>query len=220
MSCTVLRRSVCFGMSHLKNYRKEGRIMLYSLTTYTWVAACWVQFPNHAIYIGQLRPFFSALLGFLPWGLLIFIRLWTEQIKPCKSCNLKPKICRLHREFNSGSKASLPYAVVHRWWFANYIVAVACQNKASIILCASSIGSRPLALIWQNIGVREPWYSGFGISLSTTRWEDDISPLSCYSADLPATGQSVSFVKSNRFLLYISERETFYLMYFMTASVV
>jgi hypothetical protein len=52
------------------------------------------------IYIGQLWPFLTALLGFLPWGLLIIIRVRMKQIK---RCNLKPKFCRLHWEFNSGS---------------------------------------------------------------------------------------------------------------------
>ena len=79
-----------------------------------------------------------------------------KQIKPCNSRNLKPSFADCTENLIPAPKASLSYAMVHRWWFANFIVVVACQNKASIILRATSVGRRPLALIWQNIEVREP----------------------------------------------------------------
>lgn len=161
------------------------------------------------IYIGQLWPFLTALLGFLLWGLLIFIRVCMKQIKTCNSCKLKPKSCRLHREFNSGSKSIVSVSSGSQIMYLLYCCG------CSIIFCATSVGSRPLALIWQNIEVREPWYSEFDISLLTICREDEISPLFCYSANLPETHQTRSFVKSNRFLLCLAERKTFHLMHFM-----
>ena len=91
--------TICyFRLTHIKGWE----LLLYSITTHIWVAGCSVQFSNDAAYASaNYGHSCTALLGFFSWVLLIFYKHLPEKNI---SCNLNPEFCRLHREFNSGSK--------------------------------------------------------------------------------------------------------------------
>lgn len=78
-------------------YTSSSNFHFYSQATHTRGAERWLQFPNDAAHAS---PSFghscSALMGFFFFGFCLCLKI--------KSCNLKSKFCRLHREFHSGAK--------------------------------------------------------------------------------------------------------------------
>jgi hypothetical protein len=62
-------------------------------------AECWFQFPNDAAYVlPNYVHYCTALLGFFTF---FHCKSLYEKIK---SCNSEQGLCRLHQEFNSGTK--------------------------------------------------------------------------------------------------------------------